>query len=102
MSVSRTYTKKDLINKVAYKLNMNYEESKIITDCVLDSFQEFFTNTSGKNRVEIRNFGIFNVLLMKERTNARNPKTKESVVIPKRKKIVFKAGKKIKEILKSA
>jgi len=101
MSSSRTYTKKDLINKVGYKLNMNYEESKIITDCVLDSFEEFFTNTSGKNRVEIRNFGIFNVLLMKERTNARNPRTKESVIIPERKKIVFKAGKKIKEILKS-
>ena len=101
MPASRTYTKKDLINKVGYKLNMNYEESKIITDCVLDSFQEFFTNTSGKDRVEIRNFGIFNVLLMKERTNARNPKTKESVIIPERKKIVFKAGKKIKEILKS-
>ena len=100
MSISRTYTKKDLINKVAYKLNMNYDESKILTDCVLDSFQEFFTNTSGKNRVEIRNFGIFNVMLMKERTNARNPRTKESVVIPERKKIVFKPGKKIKEILK--
>ena len=101
MSTSRTYTKKDLINKVAYKLNMNYEESKIITDCVLDSFQEFFTNTSGKNRIEIRNFGIFNILLMKERTNARNPKTKESVIIPERKKIVFRPGKKIKEILKN-
>ena len=101
MSASRTYTKKDLINKVSYKLNMNYEESKIITDCVLDSFQEFFTNTSGKNRLEIRNFGVFNVLLMKERTNARNPRTKESVIIPERKKIVFKPGKKIKEILKS-
>ena len=80
---------------------MNYDESKIITDCVLDSFREFFTNTSGKNRIEIRNFGIFNILLTKERTNARNPKTKENVIIPERKKIVFKPGKKIKEILKS-
>ena len=101
MSISKTYTKKDLINKIGYKLDMNYDESKIIIDCVLDSFREFFTNTSGKNRVEIRNFGIFNVLLTKERTNARNPRTKESVIIPKRKKIVFKPGKKIKEILKS-
>ena len=101
MSTSRTYTKKDLINKVAYKLNMNYEESKIITDCVLDSFKDFFINTSGKNRVEIRNFGIFNILLTKERTNARNPKTKESVIIPERKKVVFKPSKRIKEILKS-
>ena len=101
MSISKTYTKKNLVDKVAYKLNMNYDESKIITDCVLESFQEFFTNTSGKNRVEIRNFGIFNILLKKERTNARNPRTKESVIIPERKKIVFKPGKKIKEILKS-
>ena len=60
-----------------------------------------YTNTSGKNRIEIRNFGIFNILLMKERTNARNPKTKESVIIPERKKIVFRPGKKIKEILKN-
>ena len=101
MSSSRTYTKKDLINKVGYKLNLNYDESKIITDCVLDSFKDFFINTSGKNRVEIRNFGIFNILLTKERTNARNPKTKESVIIPERKKVVFKPSKRIKEILKS-
>ena len=92
MSISKTYTKKDLINKIGYKLDMNYDESKIITDCVLDSFREFFTNTSGKNRIEIRNFGIFNILLTKERTNARNPKTKENVIIPERKKIVFKPG----------
>ena len=67
MFTSRTYTKKDLINKVAYKLNMNYEESKIITDCVLDSFEELFTNTSGKDRLEIRNFGIFNIRLTKKK-----------------------------------
>ena len=101
MSVSKTYTKKDLVNKVKYKLDMNYDESKIIIDCVLDSFKEFFINTNGKNRVEIRNFGVFNILLTKERTNARNPRTKENVIIPERKKIVFKPGKKIKEILKS-
>ena len=101
MSVSTTYTKKDLISKVGYKLDMNYDESKIITDCVLDSLKDFFINTSGKNRIEIRNFGIFNIRLTKERTNARNPRTKESVIIPERKKIVFKPGKKIKETLKS-
>ena len=96
-----TFKRHDLIKRISYKLNMNYDESKIIIDCVLDSFQEIFTNTSGKNRLEIRNFGIFNVLLMKERSNARNPRTKESVIIPERKKIVFRPGKKIKEMLKS-
>ena len=33
MSISKTYTKKDLINKIGYKLDMNYDESKILTDC---------------------------------------------------------------------
>ena len=99
-SSSKTYTKKDLIDKLSYKLDMNYDDSKIITDCVLESFKEFFINTSGKNRIEIRDFGVFNILSMKERTNARNPRTNESVVIPARKKIVFKAGKKLKENLK--
>ena len=96
---SKTYTKKDLINKTAYNLNTNYDESRIIIDCVLNCFKEFFINDSGKDRIEIRNFGVFNILLTKERTNARNPKTKESVIIPERKKIVFKPSKKIKKIL---
>ena len=64
-SSSKTYTKKDLIDKLSYKLDMNYDDSKIITDCVLESFKEFFINTSGKNRIEIRDFGVFNILSMK-------------------------------------
>ena len=44
----------------------------------------------------LANFGVFDVRITNERTNARNPKTKENVTIPRRKKIVFKAGKNIK------
>ena len=39
--------------------------------------------------IEVRNFGVFNVLPTKSRQNARNPRTKEKVVIPPRKKIIF-------------
>ncbi len=96
---SKTYNKNDLINQISYKLNMNKDESKIILDCVLDSFLDLFLANGGDSRIELRNFGIFNTILTKERTNARNPKTKESVIIPPMKKIVFKPSKKIKNQL---
>jgi nucleoid DNA-binding protein len=92
----KTYKRENMINKISYKLNMNKDESKIILDCVLDSFSELFLADDNTSRIELRNFGVFDVRITKERSNARNPKTKESVIIPKRKKIVFKVGKKIR------
>ena len=92
----KTYKRENMINKISYKLNMNKDESKIILDCVLDSFSELFLADDNMSRIELRNFGVFDVRITKERSNARNPKTKESVIIPKRKKIVFKAAKKIR------
>ena len=40
-----------------------------------------------------------NIYKTRQRTNARNPLTKKTVIIPPRKKIVFKPSKKINEIL---
>ena len=95
----KTYKRENMVNKISYKLNMNKDESKIILDCVLDSFSELFLADDNTSRIELRNFGVFDVRITKERSNARNPKTKENVIIPKRKKIVFKAGKKIRNQL---
>ena len=95
----KTYKRENMINKISYKLNMNKDESKIILDCVLDSFSELFLADDNISRIELRNFGVFDVRITKERTNARNPMTKKTVIIPPRKKIVFKPSKKINEIL---
>ena len=96
---TKTYTRNDIIDKISYKLNMNNEESKIILESVLDSFTELLISDFNRTRIELRNFGIFDVYKTKKRTNARNPKTKENVVIPSRKKIVFKSSKHVKKIL---
>ena len=97
----KTYSRSDLIKKISYKLNMNNEESRIILESVLDSFEDLLiTDTDfDRSRIELRNFGIFDVYKTQERTNAWNPKTKESVIIPPRKKVVFKASKRIKNLL---
>ena len=34
---TKTYTRNDIIDKISYKLNMNYEESKIIIVSLIDN-----------------------------------------------------------------
>ena len=94
-----TYTKRDIIRKLSYKLNLDNDESKIIFDNVLSTIHDLLTSSEKNIRIELRNFGVFNVNKTKQRTNARNPKTGVGVIIPARKKVSFKPGKKLKDIL---
>ena len=95
----KSYSKKDITRRASYKLNMSLDESKIICDCFFEVLQEMLVEKKDKIHIEIRNFGVFDVKINDARTNALNPRTKEKVVIPKRKKIVFKPSKKIKNII---
>ncbi len=78
---------------------MSINESKIICDCFFEILQEMLVEKNNQIHIEIRNFGVFDVKVTNARTNALNPRTKEKVIIPKRKKIVFKPSKKIKNII---
>lgn len=97
----KKYTKKDIIKRATYKLHMTHNDCKIISDCFFEILEEIFTENKDNINIEIRNFGVFKIFKTKERHNALNPKTKEKVIIPERKKIVFKVSKKIKEKLYS-
>ena len=46
--------------------------------------------------VELRNFGRWSIRVLKEKKNARNPKTQELMFVPERKKIIFKMSKHLK------
>ena len=50
-------------------------------------------------RIELRNFGIFEVKPTRAKPKARNPKTNEEVYVPPRRKIHFKPGKIIRQEL---
>ncbi|MAZ61113.1 MAG: integration host factor subunit beta [Candidatus Marinimicrobia bacterium] len=88
-----------MIKRASYKLNVSNNDSKIITDCFFEILREMFTEKSDIINLEVRNFGVFNIFKTKGRFNALNPRTKEKVIIPERKKIVFKPGKQIKDRL---
>ena len=94
-----SYTRKDITKRASYKLHLTNDETKILVDCFFDILGEMIIEPKERVHIEIRNFGVFDIVPTKKRQNARNPKTKEKVVIPARKKIVFKPGKKIKNEL---
>jgi len=72
---------------------LNRSESKAILESLLKIIK---SNTS--KIVKISNFGSFYTHQSPKRIG-RNPKTKKEYVIPKRKKLVFKASNNLKNIL---
>ena len=76
--------------------NIKSEDLEKIFDLFLEEIIETLSN---KNSIEIRSFGTFFVKEIKEKKQARNPKTGENIYVPKRNKIRFRASKRLKELI---
>ena len=96
---SVNYTREDIIRRASDKLNLTHDEMKIILDTTLDTMAEMLTEEHSHLRIELRNFGIFEVKPTRAKPRARNPKTNEEVYVPPRRKIHFKPGKIIRQEL---
>ena len=95
----KSFTRKDVARRASFKLNMSNEQTKVFMDCFFEILHEMIIEPEDLVHIEIRDFGVFDVFPTKSRQNARNPRTKEKVVIPPRRKVVFKPSKKIKNEL---
>ena len=93
------YTREDIIRTACDKLNITHDEMKIILDTTLDTMTEILTKEQSRIRIELRNFGIFEVKPTLAKPHARNPRTNEEVYVPARRKIHFKPGKIIRQEL---
>ena len=71
-----------------------------MVEIVLDSIKSFLLKPEKQYRIEVRDFGVFEVKPTKARDRARNPRTLEIYRVPARRKISFKPGKSIKIELK--
>jgi integration host factor subunit beta len=96
----RTLTKKDIELKLAHKFENKKLTEKAVVDALFDSIRELLMTAKPDLRIEIRDFGVFEIKTTKPKPKARNLKTGEFVFVPARKKIHFKAGKLLKEFLK--
>jgi len=88
-------TKRELVIEVAKKLGFTQNDVAQVIQCTLDTITEALAQ--GK-RLEIRNFGVFEVKTRDARIG-RNPRTGEEVPIPEKRVATFKPGKEIKEMV---
>ncbi len=107
-----TITKKDLVNYISEVLareggGLLGEENrasrvrvtKVLVKDVVQSFLDKITEELAKgNRLEFREFGVFEV---KERAarQAQNPRTLEKVQVPPKRVVKFKVGRKMREMV---
>lgn len=91
-------TKKEIVKLISDEL----EVSQVLTKRIVQMTFDLIVQTLVANgRIELRNFGVFEVKLRKRR-QARNPKTSERVEVPERKVVTFQPGKVMEEEVKHA
>ena len=95
-----TFTKKDVTQRVAEKLDVPVSRMKEPVDAVFEVLREIMSQNHSLMRVEIRNFGVFEVNPTKAKPRARNPRTNEEVYVPPRRKSHFKPGRLLREVLR--
>lgn len=93
-----TKTKRDIVREVSERLNLNQKVAKEAVQLTLDAIIDAL-RTDG--RIELRNFGVFEVKRRRPRT-ARNPKTGERVPVAEKNVIAFKPGKLMADVVQAA
>jgi len=90
-----TITKKDLVDRIAESTGTRRVLVKKIVQSFLD---EIIAELGNGNRLEFRDFGVFEIRSRAPRV-ARNPKTMEEVQVPRKRTVKFKIGRLMKERL---
>ncbi|HFE64487.1 MAG TPA: integration host factor subunit beta [Caldithrix sp.] len=96
----RTVTKKEVAKRVAKKLGQKIYFTEEFVNATFESLREILSEANPEIRIEIRDFGVFEVKETKPKPKARNPRTGEIIYVPARRKTHFKPGKLLKDILK--
>lgn len=90
-----TITKKELIDHIADAT----KQKRVVVKKIVQTFLNSIVVELGRgNRLEFRDFGVFEVKQRKARM-AQNPKTLEAVEVPPKRTVKFKVGRSMKEVL---
>lgn len=95
-----TYTKRDLVRRISEKMDIPMVQAEPWVDAVIESLRDTLMEASPTCRIEIRDFGVFEVKMTKAKPKARNPKTNEVIYVPEHRKTHFKPSKLLKEFLR--
>ncbi len=97
----KTLTKKDVARRVAELVDEPIYKSEPWVSAVIAALGELMIEADPEVRIELRDFGVFEVKKTKAKPKARNPKTNETVFIPSRRKTHFKPSKRLKQVLQT-
>lgn len=86
-------TKKDLAKKIAESAGIN---QLLALEIVQRTFDGITDTLVSEGRIELRNFGVFEVKPRQQR-KARNPRTGEKVIVPERMVVTFKPGREMEQ-----
>ncbi len=90
-------TKKDIVNNISEQIGLPRLRTKELVQTTFDALVETLVRDG---RVELRNFGVFQIRRREPRM-ARNPRTGEKVPVEARNVVIFKAGKEMEAKVRS-
>ncbi len=82
-------TKKDIVRTISEEVGLTQQQTKQIVQMTFNAIIESLVR---ENRIELRNFGVFEVKPRAAR-KARNPRTGQQVDVPRKHVVTFKPGK---------
>jgi len=88
-----TVTKKDLIERIADRTSL---KRVTVKKAVQEFLDQVIVELKRGNRLEFRDFGVFEIKERAART-AQNPKTLQRVEVPPKKTVKFKVGRLMRE-----
>ena len=94
-----TLTKKDVARAVSASTGEPLYQCEPWVQATIEALGTMMASADPEVRIELRDFGVFEVKKTRAKPKARNPKTNETVFIPARRKTHFKPGKKLREHL---
>ena len=86
-------TKKEIVKTISDEIGLTQLKTKEIVQKTFDAIVETLVE---EERIELRNFGVFEVKRRAAR-KARNPRTGEKVYVPEKFVVTFKPGKEMEE-----
>ena len=86
-------TKKEIVRTISEEIGLTQLQTKEIVQKTFDAIVETLV---GEGRIELRNFGVFEVKRRAPR-KARNPRTGDKVFVPGKLVVTFKPGKQMEE-----
>jgi integration host factor subunit beta len=89
-------TKKEIVKKISEDIGLTQLKTKDIVQRTLDAIIHTLVL---EGRIELRNFGVFEVKRRAPR-KARNPRTGDKVYVPSKNVVTFKPGKEMEELVR--